>query len=184
MWVYLRGQQRVYVPTELDALSNKSARVLATSLHEVFLTVARYIRRGLESSASRWEEGKLPWLVHILVGDGVATNHSAARLLWTWLRGEKVKVTAGFGFEYFLVCVKCGSHQANLSIGCAVTGRAAVVGCQNSASVCSGRTFANRSAVVAKGSTSPHLRLCGTVVRLYKYLVNDYYSVFSPICLL
>jgi hypothetical protein len=81
--------------------------------------------------------------------------------------------------RYLLFVTKCSSHQANLSIAAATTGRAAVVGCQNTAAPCAcAAVFERRRAVTAKGSKSPHLFVCGAIVRLYKYLVNDYYTEF------
>jgi hypothetical protein len=168
VWVSVQGQQRVRVPVELHALENKTAAVLATSLHKVTVDVASQALRS-------FGRNDRPWFVHIVVCDAVAANLKAAALLWAWIRSD----TSLQGMRYLLFVTRCSSRQANLSIVAATTGRGAVVGCQNTAAPCVGvAVFERRRAVTAKGSKSPHLFVCGAIVRLYKYLVNDDYTEF------
>ena len=121
VWLYMESRERVRFPTELHALSNKSAAVLATSLDLILRDVLGQVTKGLSGAAV----GEQPWVVHVLVGDGVATNFAAARTLWARCKSQGHPAR---GVLYFLMVVKCSSHQANLSIGCAVSGRAAAVG--------------------------------------------------------
>jgi len=62
--------------------------------------------------------------------------------------------------------VRCSSHQVNLAITSAVTGRAAVT------------AHSARQSASAPDESNPHRNVCGTIVRLFKYLVNDYYANF------
>ena len=61
----------------------------------------------------------------------------------------------GAGIRYFLVVVVCGTHQAGLAAKSAVLGKAASL---------SGKKL--------------YVDLIGVSVRLYKYLMNDYYDEF------
>ena len=50
---------------------------------------------------------------------------------------------------------------------------------ENTAVLCVGSAvFERRAEVCKKDSASAYNQVCGVVVRLYKYLVNDYYSEF------
>ena len=174
LWLHLPGQKKLFLPAELHALSDKSAPVLATSLHKTLVGVVSSLQESLVVVAGS-EAAQIAWFVHLLVGDGCATNSKSARLLWEWLKSQPLPRA----FRYFLVVVKCSSHQANLSVSCAVTGRAALAGCQNTTARSAGEDiWVERKAASSKDTTSPHRTVCGVIVRLYKYLVNDYYSEF------
>ena len=47
-------------------------------------------------------------MIHILIGDGIPTNLVAAKLLWA----SVAQVPLGPRVRYFLVAVKCATHQA------------------------------------------------------------------------
>jgi hypothetical protein len=91
------------------------------------------------------------WLFHILVGDGIGTNEAAAKRLWACLQERGL----GPRVRYLLVLIVCGTHQVGRAARSAVLGRAAAV---------------------ARGKL--HADIMGVSVRLYKYLVNDYYDEF------
>ena len=177
LWAHV-GEQRVYVPTELHALANKTAGVLATSLKVVVGEFAKRLSDCITAqraciAAQSAGPSQQPWLVHLLVSDGLSTNELAARLLWAWVQRQGLH-----DFRYFLIAVKCGSHQANLAVSGAVTGRAALASAQNSAALCASSAPFERRQLLASDAASPHLTVCGVIVRLYKYLVSDYYEDF------
>ena len=77
--VLLQVKGRVWeLPTELEALGDKSAKTLATSFERLLLTWIPALVPPPEGSHRRPEV----WLVHCLVGDGIPTNQAAAKLLW------------------------------------------------------------------------------------------------------
>lgn len=151
--------------TEIDPLADKTAKTLATCLDSVLREMMKPVVAGIGGALVDL------WFIHILVGDGINTNEAAARRLLA-LCGvcppgcDKVR--------YFLVVIKCGSHQANLSTQCAVTGAAARVGA---------RTAAARAAAAPGAEGLPrkpiHEEVTGVIVRLFKYLMNDYFEEFS-----
>ena len=151
--------------TELDALADKTAQVLATSLHRVLVDVAATVAKGFRHS------GSPVWFFHILVGDGVNTNQAAAARLWHWIR----TVPLPSPLRYFLVVVKCSNHQINLSLSSAVCGKSArlSLGCMGKFAHLSN---AQREAECRQIGVINNV--CGTIVRLFKYLVSDYYSQF------
>ena len=67
------------LPVELEALADKSAPTLATSLQGVLRRWWAPLVEACKSSKRRTPVDV--WLVHCLVGDGIATNH-AAKILW------------------------------------------------------------------------------------------------------
>ena len=74
--------------------------------------------------------------------------------------------------RYFLIVIRCASHQANLAVTSAVTGRAA----------CTAARCARPAALCARqddDSESPHRTVCGAIVRLFKYMISDYYTDFA-----
>jgi len=109
--------------------------------------------------------------LHILVGDGVATNEAAAQLLWAWACKQRLHRRV----DYLLWVVKCASHQTSLVASSVVAGRAATVGAASSQQLVD-------LAIVQKNivlrSIAPHRNSCGAIVRFFKYLVSDYYSDF------
>ena len=150
---------QIEIPTELEALANKTSATVATSLDRVL----RGFSAQLASAVLKEDqaEADLPWLVHVIVGDGVATNEAACRRLWA--RARKEPLAAG-RLRYFLAVYKCSTHQANLAAKSAVVGAAAVAA---AATTC------------AEAGREPHTVVCGVVTRLYKYLVNDYFEEFA-----
>ena len=155
--LHLLGQQPVRWLVELDTLADKTAETLANSLQRVLRPVGQAISEALDCPP----HAQRPWLVHCLVGDGVSTNEAAAKILLAALRREPLPG----GLTYFLVAVKCSSHQANLAVGTSVSGRAALIGAASAAQGARTSTFAGKS-------------VCGAVVRLFKYLVSDYEEEF------
>ena len=153
------------LPMELEALGDKTAKTLCTSLELVTRSIADNVllpATGVgakpQASASAKLRGKPQadiWFFHILVGDAINTNDKAARLLWACIEEKGL----GPGIRYFLLVIVCGTHQVGLVAKSAVTGRAA-------ASVACG----------ARGLL--HLEIAGVTVRLFKYLIRDYYEEF------
>ena len=89
--VLLQVKGRVWeLPTELEALGDKSAKTLATSFERLLLTWIPALVPPPGGSHRRPEvwpamcSHRRPevWLVHCLVGDGIPTNQAAAKLLW------------------------------------------------------------------------------------------------------
>jgi len=156
--------------TELHPLSDKTARVLATSLNHVLREVAQTVGASLVTSPT---PGHAPWLVHILVGDGISTNEAAAKIMWAWVQKEPL----AHGARYFIILVKCANHQANLVVASAVTGRAALEAQKNCEALAQSESpFAERP--LADRSDSAARSVCGAIVRFFKYLASDYYSDF------
>ena len=103
---------------ELDALHNKTAGTLATSLDGVVRLAVSTVRKGMEAAPAASGE---VWFVHVLVGDGISTNAAAARkLLALYLQSPLAQ-----GVRYFLLPVTCANHQCNLVVGSCVDGNAA-----------------------------------------------------------
>ena len=92
------------------------------------------------------------WFVHVLVGDGINTNEAAAKILWSCVTA----VPLAPNVRYFLILVKCATHQAALSAKAVVEGL---------------------PALLAGGEL--HKALVGTAVRLFKYVLCDY---FEDVC--
>ena len=165
--VYLLGQQPLRWFAELDPLADKTAKVLGTSLNKVLRGVSTTISEGFAGGGAT----EAPWFIHILVGDGVPTNEAACKIVLAWTRTSPLPR----GLRYFVISVKCASHQANLSVTAAVCGRAALAGAHNTAALGDApllnRHMANRSDSAARS-------VCGAIVRFFKYLVTDYYSEF------
>ena len=90
-------------------------------------------------------------MFHVLVGDGIATNEAAAKRLWQCLQDHGL----GPRIRYLLLLVVCGTHQAGLAAKSSVQGRAAAV---------------------ARGEL--HATVIGVAVRLFKYLINDYFDEY------
>ena len=163
----LPGQQPIRCFAELDALADKTAQVLATSLHKAFMIAAGTVATALGAAAMT----QRPWFIHIVVGDGIPTNTAACKILLAWKRRDPLP----HGVLYFLMCVKCASHQANLAVAAAVCKGPALAGAHTSAdlgeSPLAQRYLADRADSAAQS-------VCGAIVRFFKYLVSDYYSDF------
>ena len=152
--------------TELDALANKTAAVLANSLHKVLRDVAAVV--GTEFGVSALLQR--PWLIHVLVSDGLGTNEAAAKIVLAWIRANPLPN----GLRYFVMLVRCANHQINLAVSSVVCGRAALLGVQNV--IAEGNPLAQRPSSHRPGSCASNI--CGAIVRLFKFLVSDYYADF------
>ena len=157
---------------ELDPLASKSGESLATSLNNVFLPLAALARRGVDAVAA---DARI-FLVHIVVCDAVSANEKAARILLA----RHTSVAPAAEVHYFLMMVKCANHQTNLVVHSAVDGFAAKIGARQAAtSLAPGAadSMPERNAS-NDAKTAPHRLACGAIVRLFKYLINAYYSEF------
>ena len=83
------------IPTELEALGDKSAATLATSFERILrseiasvlpATTAMPATGGANAQPQAAATDPEIWLFHILVGDGIATNEAAAKRLWACLQ--------------------------------------------------------------------------------------------------
>ena len=99
-------------------------------------------------------DGPWAWLLHVILQDGVATNMAACSLLLAVVRAAPL----GPRTLYFLVAMTCAAHSSNLVSGSVVRGLVADLG-------------------DVKGFKL-QATLCGTAVRLYKYLLSDYWEQF------
>ena len=158
--VFLRPGLSCEVPQEMEAVGDKTAATLATSLDGRLRQVAKTIAAGLGSDNEAW-------LIHVLVGDAINTREAAARRLYA--KAAVAPIAAAL--KYCLVVVKCASHQANLAAKGAAIGVAATV-C-NAATRADAEGAKADTAATGAATTQPHLLLCGILTRLYKYLVAD-----------
>ena len=87
------------ISTELAALGNKSAATLTTNLEQGLRSIATAVLPATgdvaqpPASARATPHASVPakpepdiWFVHVLVGDGIATNDAAAKQLWACLQ--------------------------------------------------------------------------------------------------
>ena len=159
------------LPVELDALNDKSAITLATALERAVRSAAAVARRGVPADA-------VIFFSHILVGDGVQTNAAAARILR--VRFDQAPIAPNL--RYLVMVVQCANHQANLVIRSSVEQRGATEAALQlqaaaRAPLAAPADFpAARKACRAK--SEPHLQASGHIVRIFKYLLNDYHSEF------
>ena len=164
MWVKSSSEAPLlFAPTELCALANKSAPVLATSIFAELSRVAELLRSGfLDAGAcARVDDTQKPRLVHVLIGDAIPTNEAAAKRILAWATRDLT------GFQYFLIVIRFANHQVNLCLQGAVEGAAA----QCTAGHGSIALLANPiEARRAKRADRPHDLVCAVVVRLVKYL--------------
>jgi hypothetical protein len=168
VWL-LVGSATVPVVTEVEALADKRAVTLTTSLDGVLRQAVASVVEGIgPAPVTRW------WYVHMLVGDGIVTNNAAAKLLLGLVRASPPGVQH---VRYFLFVVVCATHKANLSTKYAVVGPAAVLGMLNKADVAASSDVSCARAQ-ACDKTAVHNIVCGAVTRLFKYLILDYYDEF------
>ena len=145
------------IPTEMEALGDKTAPTLATSFESLLRSIAASVlpATGGDNPPQTALTDIEIWLFHIIVGDGIATNEAAAKQLWACVEQRGL----GPGIRYFLILIKCGTHQVGLTAKNAVEGRAAAV---------AGGTL--------------HQVIAGVTVRLFKYIICDYYGNSSSRC--
>lgn len=72
------------IPTELEALGDKTAATLATCFERLLRSIAANVLPPTSPRAASTEPET--WLFHIIVGDGIATNEAAAKLLWSCMQ--------------------------------------------------------------------------------------------------
>jgi len=123
------------IPTEMEALGDKTAATLCTSFERLVRSIAAdvfpatgvgakpqasvpakpqaLVRAKPQALVSAKPQPEV-WLFHILVGDGIATNDAAAKRLWACLQERGL----GPRVRCFLLVIVCGSHQAGLNENC------------------------------------------------------------------
>ena len=111
--------------SELEALADKRAGTLATSLLGVLRRVAAPVAEGFSTAAA---PSALRWLFHVVVGDGLSTNEAAVKLVLADVERDSLP-----GLTYFVMSVKCCAHQCNLAVSSAVQGRGALCSAQHTA---------------------------------------------------
>ena len=144
--IHTADTPQVDVPLELEALGDKTAETLATSLERTLRSVATGILPKPQAAAPE------VWLLHIAIGDGIQTNEKAAKILWACV--EQLRLAPGT--RYFLLVLKCATHQCGLSAKSSVIGR--------SASVAGGELYK---------------AITGVASRLFKYVICDYFEEFA-----
>lgn len=120
------GHHEHEIPTELEALGDKSASTLATSLERLMRnTIRDTLPKVDHNEAERTLLGRGPvpeiWVIHLVIGDAIPTNDAAARVLWASVKENPL----GQRIRYFLVVIKCMTHQTGLSAKSGVIGPAA-----------------------------------------------------------
>jgi hypothetical protein len=146
------------VPVELEGLVDKTAPTLATSFERLVKTLLENMLPQPQPATGGRRKDSEPevWLVHAIIGDAINTNQAAAKILWA------VAGTGAFTIvRYFLLVGKCGTHQSALSAKYGVLGRAAAAAAETAGE---GKEFED---------------VVGNAVRLFKYLVPDYYEDFK-----
>ena len=141
------------VPTDLVPLANKQASTLATCFEDLLRKLCSDIAATVAATGGELPRmmGK-PWVIHIMIGDGIYTNEAAVTLLLRMLHQTPLPT-----FIYFVVLIKCGNHQTALSARYGVVGDAAKA---------------------ATGAEVDPEVVTATAVRLYKYAIRDYYEDF------
>jgi hypothetical protein len=146
------------VPVELEGLVDKTAPTLATSFERlVKMLLENMLPQPQPATGGRRKDSEPEvWLVHAIIGDAINTNQAAAKILWA------VAATGAFKIvRYFLLVGKCGTHQSALSAKNGVIGRAAA------------------AAAEAAGEGKEFEDVVANAVRIFKYLVPDYYEDFK-----
>ena len=111
------------IPTELEALGDKSASTLATSLEMLMRKTIKDILPQVDhNEADSTLLGRLPeiWVTHLLIGDAIPTNDAAARVVWS----SVLQHPLGQRIRYFLAVMKCMTHQTGLAAKSGVIGPA------------------------------------------------------------
>ena len=118
------GHHEHEIPTELEALGDKTTGTLATSLEGLLRkTMADILPQVDDDEAKRTLLGRGPeiWVVHLLIGDAIPTNDAAARVMWASVQESPL----GHRIRYFLGVVKCMTHQSGLSAKAGLVGAVA-----------------------------------------------------------
>ena len=108
--------------TELQPLARKDAATLATAIAQAVQPVIQTVGSVLASSSSSRSNSSSSGVqsmrvLHLLVGDGINTNESAAKKVLHHLYHQASSV------DYRLLVWRCASHQANLVVVVAIAGR-------------------------------------------------------------
>ena len=160
---------------ELEGLADKTAATLATSLEKVTRATAALVGDAIPSGTVGAGQGAARYVfTHILVGDGIATNARAARIL----RAAAQENPPHGNLWYLLLVVVCASHSTNLTVASVARGRIAQSALANAAVGAGGGQSAADARDRAQSESAVHRQACGMIVRYNKYLVNDYYSEF------
>ena len=156
--VHLRVQGRSWaLPHELEALADKSAPVLATCFERLVQAwLAALVPPQAGGRGGSFRHNPEIWMLHCLIGDGIPTNVAAAKILWACR--DHVCEQDGTVVRYFLLVGKCGTHQTALSAKNGIVGRVAAA---------------------AAGDSTEYEGVTANAVRLFKYLVPDYYEDFK-----
>ena len=141
------------VPTDLVPLANKQASTLATCFEDLLRKLCSDIAATVAATGGELPRmmGK-PWVIHIMIGDGIQTNEAAAKMQMRIFHQQALPT-----FIYLLLLIKCGNHQTALSARYGVIGDAAKA---------------------ATGAEVDPEVVTATAVRLYKYAIRDYYEDF------
>ena len=160
---------------ELEGLADKTAATLATSLEKVTRATAALVGDAIPSGTVGAGQGAARYVfTHILVGDGIATNARAARIL----RAAAQENPPHGNLWYLLLVVVCASHSTNLTVASVARGKIAQSALENEAVAAGGGQSAADALDRAQSESVAHRQACGMIVRYNKYLVNDYYSEF------
>ena len=89
----------------------------------------------------------------MLMGDGIGANESAGKTLWACVKERPLAP----GARYFLLVLKCVTHQTALSAKSSVMGRAAATGA---------------------GEGELYKAITGVASRLFKFVICDYFEEF------
>ena len=129
--------------TELQPLACKNSQTMASALILVVLAVLDAIDSQAVTRRVR--------VVHVLTGDGIQTNDSAAKRVLYHFRHDKTSPK----WEYILLVFICASHMANLAV---------------STAICNGQ-----------GIKDPEKNdpICCACARLFKYLMPSYIQEFG-----
>ena len=163
--VHLPQGAKLTVPVELDALADKTSRTLATSFYAVVRNVSKIVLGAVGNTSAAW------FFVHILVGDGIASNARAARLLWAM---STLAPPVDARMTYLLLVVVCATHIANLVAKDITIGYTAKLGIVNTAAA----RAAGEGVDASSMKNSLPACMAPACVRLYKYLCCQYYEEF------
>ena len=154
------GPMEIY--TELEGLADKTAATLATSLEKVTRATAALVGDATPSGTVGAGQGAARYVfTHILVGDGIATNAKAARILWAAAQENPPHGN----LWYLLLVVVCASHSTNLTVASVARGRIAQSALANAAVGAGGGQSAADARDRAQSESAVHRQACGMIVR-------------------
>ena len=149
------GEQVVRWPCELEALGNKTAATLTTSHERLLRSVVVGVLPQPQAESLPRPQVAAPdvWIWHVVIGDGIGTNEAAGKTLWACVKQRPLAP----GTRYFLVVMKCMTHQTGLTAKSSVMGRAAAAGA---------------------GESELYNAITGVASRLFKFVICDYFEEF------